>query len=245
MTAVVTGGGRGIGLAVSEMLLDMGYTVIIASRSESDEVKKLKDRYAERVCFITLDISDLQSIKNAVKTVEAEYGKIDLLVNDAGIAPKIRKDILEINEAEFNTVVDTNLKGTFFVSQGFAPLLMKNEKARIVNISSLSSYTASVSRGEYCISKAGISMVTKLFAVRLAESGVSVFEIRPGIIDTDMTRVVKNKYEKMIAEGITPIRRMGKPEDIAKCIRGIAAGDMDYCTGTVIECDGGFSVRTL
>lgn len=158
---------------------------------------------------------------------------------------KERKDILEITGDDFDYVMDINLKGTFFVTQKVTPLLIKNEKSRIVNISSMSAYTASVNRGEYCVSKAGISMITKLFATRLAEHGVSVLEIRPGIIETDMTSLVKEKYEKMIADGITPIKRMGSSEDIGKCVLSIANGNFDFCTGTVIDCDGGFSVRSL
>ena len=176
---------------------------------------------------------------------DAKFGKIDVLVNNAGVAPKERKDILEITGEDFDDVVNINLKGTFFVTQKFVPLLRKSESSRIVNISSMSSYTASVNRGEYCISKAGISMITKLFAVRLAEFGISVIEIRPGIIETDMTSKVKEKYDKLIEDGITPIRRMGKPEDIGKCVVSIAKGNFDFCTGTVIDCDGGFSVRSL
>ena len=177
--------------------------------------------------------------------MKEKFGKLDLLVNNAGVAPRERKDILEITPEDFSQVVDINLKGTFFVTQRLAPLLIENKGGRIVNISSMSSYTASLNRGEYCISKAGISMTTKLFAARLAEYGVSVIEIRPGIIETDMTAKVKEKYESMIADGLTPIKRMGQPEDIAKCVLSIAKGDFDFCTGTVIDCDGGFNVRVL
>ncbi|MBQ8016436.1 MAG: SDR family oxidoreductase, partial [Clostridia bacterium] len=165
--------------------------------------------------------------------------------NNAGVAPKERKDILEISPEDFDFVADINLKGTFFVTQKFVPLLAKNKQSRIVNVSSMSAYTASVNRGEYCVSKAGISMITKLYAARLAEFGVSVIEIRPGIIETDMTAKVKEKYEKLIEGGITPIKRMGQPEDIAKCVASIANGNFDFCTGTVIDCDGGFNVRCL
>ena len=245
MVAVITGGTRGIGLGIANELLKNEFTVLIASRSESDELIDLKNKYGEKVNFISCDISKEKDVDNLVLFAEEKFGKIDLLVNNAGVAPKERKDILEITCDDFDYVMDINLKGTFFVTQKMARLLVKNEKSRIVNISSMSSYTASVNRGEYCISKAGISMITKLFATRLAENGVSVFEIRPGIIETDMTAKVKEKYEKMIAEGVTPIKRMGKPEDIGKCVLSIARGNFDFCTGTVIDCDGGFSVRSL
>lgn len=245
MTAVITGGTRGIGLGIAKELLQNDFTVILTARSESKESVDLKEQYGERVNFISCDISKENDVDNLVSFVEEKFGKIDLLVNNAGVAPKERKDILEITGEDFDYVMDINLKGTFFVTQKFVPLLIKNEKSRIVNISSMSAYTASVNRGEYCISKAGISMITKLFATRLAEDGVSVLEIRPGIIETDMTAKVKEKYEKLIADGITPVKRMGTPEDIGKCVLSIAKGNFDFCTGTVIDCDGGFSVRSL
>ncbi len=245
MVAVVTGSSRGIGLGIAEKLLKKGFDVILTSRNETDRVKELKEEYTSKVNFVSVDISKTEDVETLVSFAEKTYGKIDLLVNNAGVAPKERKDILEISPEDFDYLLDINLKGTFFVTQKFVPLLTKNKKSRIVNISSMSAYTASVNRGEYCISKAGISMITKLFAARLAEYGVSVLEIRPGIIETDMTAKVKEKYEKLISEGITPIKRMGKPEDIAKCVSSIADGNFDFCTGTVIDCDGGFNVRIL
>ncbi len=245
MVAVITGGTRGIGLGIAKELLKDDFSVILTARKESKEIIDLKQQYAEKVNFISCDISKDTDIEKLVKFAEEKYDRIDLLVNNAGVAPKERKDILEITGDDFDYVMDINLKGTFFVTQKFIPLLVKNEKSRIVNISSMSAYTASVNRGEYCISKAGISMITKLFATRLADSGVSVLEIRPGIIETDMTSKVKEKYEKMIENGITPIKRMGTPEDIGKCVLSVAKGNFDFCTGTVIDCDGGFSVRSL
>lgn len=243
MTAVITGSSRGIGLGIAKELLKKGFIVILSARKRSDEIHSLQMQYPLKVFFIPCDISVMQAVENLVSEVEEKFGKIDLLVNNAGVAPKERKDILEITPQEFDYVLDINLKGTFFVTQKFVPLM--NNKSRIVNISSMSAYTASLNRGEYCISKAGISMITKLYAARLAEYGISVFEVRPGIIETDMTSKVKEKYEKMIDEGLTPIKRMGKPEDIGKCVLSIAEGNFDFCTGTVIDCDGGFNVRCL
>lgn len=245
MVAIVTGGNRGIGKAIVEELLKIDYTVVITSRSGMDDIKRLRDVYGKKVVFYPCDISFDDDRKRLSRFVDETYGSIDLLVNNAGVAPRERKDILEVTPEEFDYLLNINLKGTFFVTQELAPLLIKNKKARIVNISSMSAYTASVNRGEYCISKAGISMITKLFAARLAEHGVSVIEIRPGIIETDMTAKVKDKYEKLIADGITPINRMGQPEDVAKCVSSIALGNFDFCTGTVIDCDGGFNVRRL
>ncbi len=245
MVAVVTGGSRGIGKSIAEALLEKGFTVIVTARNKGTEIEELEKAYGKNILFVPCDISRQEDRKKLASFVNDSFGRLDLLVNNAGVAPKERKDILEITPEDFDYLTDINLKGTFFVTQELTPVLTANEKSRIVNISSMSAYTASVNRGEYCISKAGISMITKLFAARLAEYGVSVIEIRPGIIETDMTAGVKEKYEKLIAEGITPINRMGKPEDVAKCVAAVADGNFDFCTGTVIDCDGGFNVRHL
>lgn len=245
MVAVVTGGSRGIGKAIVEELLEKGFTVIASARSKSSEIEALEKMYPNNIWFFPCDISSESDINGLVSFAKNKFGKISLLVNNAGVAPRERKDILEISSDDFDYLANINLRGTFFITQKFVPLLKKNEKARIINISSMSAYTASVNRGEYCIAKAGISMITKLFAARLAEDNISVLEIRPGIIETDMTSKVKEKYEKLISEGITPIKRMGKPEDVAKCVGAIAQGNFDFCTGTVIDCDGGFNVRRL
>ena len=245
MVAVVTGGSRGIGKGIAEALLKKGFTVIVTARNKGVEIEELEKVYNDKILFVPCDISKEEDRKNLTSFVKENFGKLDLLVNNAGVAPRERKDILEITPEDFDYLTDINLKGTFFVTQELTPLLIENGKSRIVNISSMSAYTASVNRGEYCISKAGISMITKLFAARLAEYGVSVIEIRPGIIETDMTSKVKEKYEKLIAEGITPIKRMGTPDDVAKCVISVAEGNFDFCTGTVIDCDGGFNVRRL
>lgn len=245
MVAVVTGASRGIGKAIAEELLQKDFDVIITARKENDATRQMIKTYGKKVTFIPCDNSDISDIEKLAEFTAEKYGSVDLLVNNAGAAPKERKDILEINADDFDYLMDINLKGTFFMSQKMVPLLKKNKQSRIVNISSMSAYTASVNRGEYCISKAGISMTTKLFAARLAEYGITVIEIRPGIIETDMTSKVKEKYEKLIEDGITPIKRMGQPSDIAKCVSSIADGNFDFCTGTVIDCDGGFSVRCL
>ncbi len=245
MVAVVTGGSRGIGLATVKQLLKDGFEVVAVSRNRSPQLETLAEEYRNKLDFFRADVSDTDDAVKLAAYLTEKHGKIDLLVNNAGVAPKERKDILEITPEDFDYVLNINLKGMFFITQKLVPLLAANGGGRIVNISSMSAYTASVNRGEYCISKAGVSMATKLFAARLAQDGISVIEIRPGIIETDMTAKVKEKYEKLISEGITPIRRMGQPEDIAKCVSAVAAGNLDFCTGTVIDCDGGFNVRCL
>jgi NAD(P)-dependent dehydrogenase (short-subunit alcohol dehydrogenase family) len=174
-----------------------------------------------------------------------------MLVNNAGVAPETRVDLLEASEQSYDRVMGINLKGPYFLSQLIARWMVEqsrqfpDRKFRIVNISSLSAYTSSPSRGEYCVSKAGVSMMTRLYADRLAEYGIGVFEIRPGIIATDMTSVVKDKYDKMIADGLTPIKRWGQPEDVARAVRAIAEGSLDFSTGQVIDVDGGFYLRRL
>jgi len=178
-------------------------------------------------------------------------GRIDLLVNNAGVSPKVRMDILEVTEESYDRVMTINLKGPFFLTQLVANWMIELKKFRnelepkIVNISSISAYTSSTSRGEYCISKAGVSMMTKLYADRLSEYGVNVYEIRPGIIFTPMTEPVKEKYDKLISEGITPIKRWGTPEDVAKAVVAIAKGYFPFSTGEVFNVDGGFHIRRL
>ena len=242
MFAVVTGGNRGIGLATVKRLVSCGYKCLVAARSETDELNALvKDGKAE---FIPCDISNKSDREKLKSRLEKEKS-VDLLVNCAGVAPKVRRDMLEINEEDFDYVLNINQKGTFFVAQTVANIMKEQGNGRIVFISSLSSYTASVERAEYCISKASISMYTKLFAARMAEYGVSVFEVSPGVIETDMTKCVKGKYENLIDGGLTPIKRMGQPDDVAAAVESVASGKLDFCTGTVINADGGFSVRRL
>lgn len=242
MFAVVTGGNRGIGLAIVKRLVSAGYKCLVAARSETEELKALVS--AGKAEFIPCDISDKKDREKLKERIEKEE-RVDLLVNCAGVAPKIRKDMLEITEEDFDYVLNINQKGTFFVSQAAANKMKEQGSGRIVFISSLSSYTASVERAEYCVSKASISMYTKLFAARMAEYGVSVFEVSPGIIETDMTKCVKGKYENLIDGGLTPVKRMGQPDDVASAVEAAASGKLDFCTGTVINADGGFSVRRL
>ena len=248
--AVITGARRGIGLGNAKALGDEGYRLLICATSD-EAPETLEALSAYEVEYMRCNIADAADRDRLLDRAEA-YGRIDVLVNNAGVAPKVRLDILETTEESFERLMDINLEGTFFMCQNAANrmIAMQNKgiedyRPRIVNISSISAYTSSVSRGEYCISKAGIAMVTQLFADRLAEYGIPVFEVRPGIIRTDMTAAVTEKYEKLIAEGLLPIARMGTPEDVAGCVVAACSGKLDYTTGQVLNADGGFALRRL
>jgi 3-oxoacyl-[acyl-carrier protein] reductase len=252
--ALVTGGSRGIGRGISLELGKHGYLVVInyeknldAAQTTHDEIEKA----GGEADILQGNVSEPAHRDLMVNFILDTYGRIDLLVNNAGIAPKVRADILETGEDSFDHLLDVNLKGPFFLTQRVANAMLSLmadkliERGTIVNISSISAYTASVDRAEYCISKAGLSMMTQLFATRLAEHNINVYEVCPGIIETDMTAAVKDKYDKLIAGGLTPIRRWGKPEDVGKAVAMIARGDLPFSTGEVINVDGGFHMKTL
>jgi len=253
--AVVTGSRRGIGLGIAKELARNGYSVVMSATVDAEQASDLTKSLREdglAVEYIQCDISERQHRDNLFSKVMEKYNRIDVLVNNAGVAPKRREDILIASEEDFDRLMAINLKGTFFMTQMAAKLMietlrkgMEDYSPRIVNIGSISAYTSSPERSGYCISKAGVSMITQLFAHRLSEYGIPVFEIRPGIILTDMTAVVKDKYEKLIAEGITPIKRFGTPEDVAKCVMAACSGLLDFATGQVINADGGFHIRRL
>lgn len=234
-TAIVTGAASGIGLAVAKKFLAEGHTVCGMSRREISPITH------ENFYYIPGDISVAADRERLVAAVE----KIDTLVNVAGVAPKVRADLLEMTEESYDYVMDINLKGTFFLTQLAANKMKQQSCGYICNISSMSEYTSSVNRGEYCISKAGLSMVTKLFADRLAEYGIMVNEIRPGIIATDMTEKVKKKYDTLIDGGLLPVKRWGTPEDVASAVWTLCNGALPYVTGQSIDVDGGFHIRRL
>lgn len=242
-TAVVTGGTRGIGYAVAEKLLLNGYNCVVTARRGNEKSDYLADKFGERCLIQLADISIGEDRDRLLQTVLERYGEIDLLVNNAGVAPKERKDMLEITERDFDFVVDVNLKGTYFMTQAFAKKMKKGGK--IVNIGSISAETVSLNRAEYCIAKAGISMLTKLFAVRLSKENIAVFEVRPGVIVTDMTEQVLEKYLKLAENGVIPVGRLGNPSDIAEVVFSLAGGAFDYATGSIIECGGGLHIKTL
>lgn len=256
--AVVTGSTRGIGAGIAEALMREGFYVVLSGTGEEAQQKALLEQYRVKgygCDYVRCNIQHDVQRKELIEIVTARYQKIDLFVNNAGISVKRRADLLEVTEESLDELLNVNLKGTFFLNQLCAKAMIayqtKAQSAdeayapKIVNVSSISAYTSSTPRGEYCISKAGVSMASQLFADRLSAHNIPVFEVRPGIILTDMTSGVRDKYEKMIAEGVTPIKRFGLPEDVGKCVAAIGGGYFDFCTGQVFNVDGGFSIRRL
>lgn len=241
-TAIVTGILGGIGKASALRLCQSGYAVVGMSRTDSPD---LSDFDGYDITYVKGDISDADSREKLVKTA-SERGELSVLVNVAGVAPKVRRDILEITEESYDFVMGINTKGTLFLTQLVAKEMLRHGKGgSIVNISSCSAYTSSVSRGEYCVSKAGLSMITKLFADRLASEGITVNEICPGIIDTAMTAPVKEKYDKLISDGLVPLGRWGQPDDVAKAVLALCDGTFGYTTGQSFIIDGGMHIRRL
>jgi len=243
-TAIVTGGSRGIGRAVAAEL-SRTHRVIATYKGNREAAESLA---AETGCeVVQCDNSSAADRDALIRHARERFGNLDLLVNNAGISQRERNDVLDATEASFDELIGTNLKGPHFLTQSAARWMLESKPpaGRIVFVTSISAYAASVNRAEYCISKAGLSMSVSLFASRLAPEGIGVFEIRPGIIRTDMISRVEKLYEERIAGGLLPQRRMGEPVDVAKAVRGIADGLLDYCAGQVLNVDGGFHLRTL
>lgn len=247
--AIITGAAGGIGYATVEKFNKEGYAVIAMDILDSD---KVSDKFANMadVVYVKGNLASGEDRKNLVSTAINTYGRIDVLVNVAGVAPKVRNDILEMTEESYDFVMDINTKGTLFLTQLVANQMIKQEKTNgvkgyIANVSSCSAYTSSTSRGEYCISKAGATMITKLFADRLACEGITVNEICPGIIQTGMTEKVKEKYDNLIAGGLVPLGRWGLPEDCANAIYVLCSGLLGYTTGQSIIVDGGMHIQRL
>ena len=238
--ALVTGVAGGIGLATAKKLLENNIAVV-----GMDVLDEMKEKLEGEFTYFKGDLSNKSSRENYVKLAMDKYGKIDILVNVAGVAPKVRADILEMTEESYDFVMNINTKGTLFLTQAVANVMKEQRSGSIVNISSMSGYTSSTSRGEYCISKAGVTMITTLFADRLAEFGITVNEIRPGIIATGMTDKVMEKYDNLIEGGLLPIKRWGRPEDIADAVWALCSGSLPYVTGQSLDVDGGFHIRRL
>ena len=252
-TAVVTGAGRGIGFGIARKLAEEGYQLVLISRSE-------ENRYADNLdllrrsntdfLYIRADVSEASDREKCLELALKKYGRIDVLVNNAGIAPEVRRDLLEMTEESFDSLIRVNTKSVMFFTQIAARQMLQQSpdegvRGIIVNISSMSAEVSSTSRGEYCISKAGVSMLTKLYADRLAGEQIYVYEVRPGIIETDMTGAVHEKYTRLFEEGLCPISRWGKPEDVAEAVNLLCSGKLKYTTGQSIDVDGGYQIRRL
>ena len=243
---IISGCTRGIGAACVKKFLQNGWSVTGMGRSEENPFSD----YSSIFKYVRGDIASTEDRKRLAMEGFYNFGRIDALVNVAGVAPLERTDILDMTEGSYERVMNINTKGTMFLTQEVAKYMIKNTpengiRGHICNISSLSAYTSSVSRGEYCISKAGVSMITKLFADRLAEYGIPVNEVRPGIIKTDMTSKVTAKYDALIEGGLLPIARWGTPEDIADAVYALCSGALPYVTGQSLDVDGGFHLRRL
>lgn len=252
--ALVTGAGRGIGQGIAAALGAAGWAVVVNyvnNVAAATETVHAIQGNGGTATAIQGNVAEADDRARLVEQTMVEYGRIDLLVNNAGMAPRQRGDLLQMTEASFDEVMAVNLKGPFFLTQQVARIMIDLLAAgtiqtpKIINIGSMSAYVSSTNRGEYCISKAGMGMMTLLFADRLAEYGINVYEIRPGIVATDMTSVVAEKYDKLIAGGLTPIRRWGQPDDVGKIVVAIAQGYLPFSTGEIINVDGGIHFQRL
>jgi NAD(P)-dependent dehydrogenase (short-subunit alcohol dehydrogenase family) len=252
--AIVTGASRGIGRAIAEQLALDGYGIIVNYHARADaaaDVVRAIESRGGRACAAQADISRLDDHERLVQVALGNFGRIEVLVNNAGISSPGRRDILETTPDAWDQVLATNLKGPFFLAQRVARQMLEQrqqppiDRATIVNISSISAYTASLNRPDYCIAKAGLQMMTLLFAARLAASQIRVFEIRPGIIASDMTAPVQADYDRRIAAGLTPIARWGQPEDVARAVSMVVGNSLMFSTGETINVDGGFHIRRL
>jgi NAD(P)-dependent dehydrogenase (short-subunit alcohol dehydrogenase family) len=252
--AVVTGGGRGIGRGIVGELASLHFTVVVNYRSDQDAAlstcEEAVSRGAAQAVPIQADVADLEAGRRLLDESLRRFGRIDLWVNNAGIAPLARLDLLETTPESWDRVLSTNLRGTFFLTQAVARSMVQLKETndfepQIVFITSISSRFASVNRAEYCVAKAGLSMAVQLFASRLAGAGIRVYEIRPGLIETDMTQQVRAEYTSRIESGISPIRRWGTPVDVGRAVAAIACGVLPFSTGEIIHVDGGMNLRIL
>jgi 3-oxoacyl-[acyl-carrier protein] reductase len=246
--ALITGAGRGIGRGIAVALAARGWQIGINYRSDHASAKEtlsLVEQAGGEGILLPADIARAEDHAGMVAALLDAFGQIDLLVNNAGMGPRQRVDVLEMTEASFDEVLAVDLKGPFFLTQRVAKIMLARGSGMVINIGSISAYTSSLNRGEYCIAKAGLAMVTQLYADRLADQGIIVYEVRPGIIETDMTGPAREKYDRLIADGLTPLRRWGQPADVAQAVVALAEGFFPFSPGEVINVDGGFHLRRL
>jgi NAD(P)-dependent dehydrogenase (short-subunit alcohol dehydrogenase family) len=252
--ALVTGGARGIGFGIAIELARAGFTLVISGRRTAEQVVPALDEiraHAPQSIYIPADVASADDRTHLLRSIEASFGRLDVLVNNAGIAPRVRADLLDATEESFDELILTNLKGPYFLTQSVAVWMIRqqaadqNTRRTIVNISSISATVASTNRGDYCISKAGIAMATQLWAARLAENHIGVYEVRPGIIASDMTAGVRAKYDALIEQGLLLDKRWGMPEDIGKAVGVLVSGELAYATGQVLILDGGLTLQRL
>ncbi len=252
--ALITGGSRGIGLGIAKKLAGNGYNVAINGVRGADRVQDVLEQLTSTgadAIYCQGDISSASDRESIISKISSRFGRLNVLVNNAGVAPKERKDPLEATEESFERVMRINLKGPYFLTQAVARWMVEQKESddsftgSIINVGSISATYVSPERGEYCMSKAGLAMHSKIWAVRLAEFQIPVFEVRPGIVKTDMTSVVEDKYDKLIADGLTVQRRWGFPEDVGKTVLTLVQGNFPYSTGQVVMVDGGLSIQRL
>ncbi len=252
--ALVTGGGRGIGLGISQHLARSGFNLMISGIRPLEAVQEAMESLRAlgvKAEYCQADVSEAAARQRLIEETRGQFGALHLLVNNAGVAPTQRSDILEASEESFERLMRVNLQGPYFLTQLAARWMVEQKKSAgdfsgaIINISSVSAIVASVNRGDYCLTKAGVAMATKLWAARLGEFGIAVYEIRPGVIKTDMTAGVGEKYDKLIAEGLLVEPRWGVPDDIGRAAAALARGEIPYATGQVLTVDGGLTLQRL
>lgn len=253
-TALVTGGTRGIGLGIAQALAREGFDLAVAGRREASGVEPVLEELRQSggdVLYVSTDVGEAEGRNRLVAATRERFPRLNLLVNNAGVAPKVRADILEAGEESFDRLIRVNLKGAYFLTQAVARWMVEDRRrdpgfsASIINVTSISASVASPDRGDYCLSKAALAMATQLFAVRLGPVGIPVFEVRPGVIRTDMTAPVGDKYDRLIENGLLLQPRWGLPEDVGRAVAALARGDLAYSTGAVVMVDGGLTVSRL
>ena len=253
--AVVTGGGRGIGRGITLSLAELGFALVVNYRSDEEAAAsachEAETRGSPRAFPCRADVANFDQALPLLDETLRNFGRVDVWVNNAGVAPRERLDLLETTPESWDRVMSNNLRGPFFLTQSVARAMIDLKSAdtisepQIIFVTSISSTFASISRSEYCVAKAGLSMAAQLFAVRLAGQGIRVYEIRPGLIETDMTRPVHDQYSERIADGLIPIRRWGTPDDVGRAVAAIATGAFPYSTGAILNIDGGLNLRIL